>query len=296
MVMKGVAVKAVLFLTLLSMLLTGCNHLASSATNGGESESSESSEQDGQAQDNLDQYIAESYKHGYPVTLAEESVDLNGDGQSDVVRLLAEWYPIFNEQNEPSYSSGAGLHYPVIEFEIDGQKYSHSWDEVSYESSLSVLMDSNGKGIVVVAWDAGGTGAGTYRVYALSFHDGISFLTVPSFDTPYGSMQGFSVTAPYLDNYCIQVSVPETGFDDVLTLPDDTDLSMYDDQGRCTQLERAAQVGGVCFVRSSDYQGQDAVELVQDISGVAAMDNFGYLISTITWDGQDYIVLDQRVS
>lgn len=294
--MKGATPKVVFFLILLLIVLAEYSCLNSPTPDDGETGSFKSSEQSKHVQDELEFYIAESHKQGYPILLAEETVDLNDDGQSDIVRLLAEWYPIFNEQNEPSYSPGVGLHYPVIEFEVGGRIYSHSWDEASYESKLSVLKDSNGKRIVVVAWDAGGTGAGTYGVCALSFCNGINLLNTPSFETPYGLKQGFLATAPYLDNYCIQVSVPETGFDDILMLPNNTDRSMYDDHGKCIQPERAAQVGSLCFVQCFDYQEQDAVELVQHISGVAAMDSFGYLISTISWDGQEYVVLNQKVS
>lgn len=108
--------------------------------------SSETSTQNEQSKKDTDEFVNEAHNHGYPLILIEKSVDLNGDGQHDIVRLLAEWFPIFNERNEPSYNT-AGIHYPLIEFEIDGQKYTHLWDEASYDSRLFLLSDNRGSGI-----------------------------------------------------------------------------------------------------------------------------------------------------
>lgn len=248
-----------------------------------------------EVEDLMAKHITKSYEYGYPFVLDEVNLDVNADGESDHVRLLENWYPIFNELDEPSYNPG-GLHYPSIEFDVNGKKHSFVWDEPSYKSCLSVIKNAKLSNTVVVTRDTGGTGMGTIGINAFTFSDNIYELSLPSFETPYGYEQGFLATAPYSDNYCLTILVEETGFSEVLSLPENDlfDFSMYDDQGLCIDTERAAKVGAICYARVVDYHGQDALELYQQISGTASMEHYGYLVSVVTWEAEGYKVLEQR--
>lgn len=241
-------------------------------------------------------YITKSYEYGYPFVLDEVNLDVNADGKSDCIRLLENWYPIFNELDEPSYNPG-GLHYPSIEFDVNGKKHTFVWDEPSYKSCLFAIKNAKSSNIVVVTRDTGGTGMGTIEINAFTFSDNIYELSLPSFETAYGYAQGFLATAPYSDNYCLTVLVEDTGFFGRLSLPENDffDYSMYDDQGVCIDTERAANVGAICYARVTDYHGQDALELYQQISGTAPMEHFGYLVSVVIWEAEGYKVLEQRL-
>lgn len=146
--------------------------------------------------------------------------------------------------------------------------------------------------------DLGGTGAGVNEIYALSFDDEICFLNIPSYQTAYGYDQGFLATALYLDDYFVKVSVEETGFSDCLKLPNEPfiDYSMYNERGECILPECVATCESICSVQKIDHRGQDAIKLVQEIIGDASMERLGYLVSVITWHGQEYVVLDQTLA
>lgn len=249
-----------------------------------------------EVEDLMAKHITKSYEYGYPFVLDEVNLDVNADGKSDHVRLLENWYPIFNELDEPSYNPG-GIHYPSIEFDVNGKKHSFVWDEPSYKSCLSVIKNAKSSNTVVVTRDTGGTGMGTIGINAFTFADNIYELSLPSFETAYGDAQGFLATAPYSDNYCLTVLVEETGFSGLLPVPENDffDYSMYDDQGVCIDTERAAKVGTICYARVTDYHGQDALEVYQQISGTAPMEHYGYLVSVVTWEAEGYKVLEQRL-
>lgn len=279
------------------LILSGCVLNSYPPTVESKSALSETSTQNEQEKSDADEFVDEAHSHGFPLIFAEESFDFNDDGQLDTVRLLAEWFPTFNERNEPCYNNN-GVHYPLIEFEIEGQKYTHLWDKASYESRLFLLSDINGKPIVIVTCDLGGTGAGVNEIYALSFDDEICFLNIPSYQTAYGYDQGFLATALYLDDYFVKVSVEETGFSDCLKLPNEPfiDYSMYNERGECILPECVATCESICSVQKIDHRGQDAIKLVQEIIGDASMERLGYLVSVITWHGQEYVVLDQTLA
>lgn len=247
-------------------------------------------------EDPMANYITKSYEYGYPFILDEVNLDVNADGKSDRIRLLENWYPIFNELDEPSYHLW-GIHYPGIEFEVNGRKHSFVWDEPSYKSCLFAIKNAKSSNLVVVTRDIGGTGMGTIGINAFMFSENIYELALPSFETAYGYAQGFSATAPYSDNYCLTVFVEDTGFSGQLSLPenDSFDYSMYDDQGVCIDTKCSAEVGTICHARVTDYHGLDALELYQPIGGTAPMEHFGYLVSVITWESENYKVLEQRV-
>lgn len=247
------------------------------------------------SQEKLEQYYEESRKHGFPFTIVEFTEDLDGDGGLDTVRLLEEWYPFFNEQNEPSYDRGI-WHYPVIEFIVGDKTFSYQWEDISYESTLSKIEDSSGADVFIASFDTGGTGFSNYSLYALSYNDGLKFLPAPTFQTVYGQSFGFAASALYTDHYCICVSVPETGFSDTIYLPDlMTNDSLYDESGNCINTECTVDVQNLCSVSTVDYQGKNAIKLVQPIGNGSAMQNLGYLISLITWKNQECIVLNQSV-
>lgn len=247
-------------------------------------------------EDPMAKHIKKSYDYGYPFVLDKVNLDINADGKSDCIRLLENWCPIFNELDEPSYNPG-GLHYPGIEFDVNGKKYSFAWDEPSYKSCLFAITNTKSSDVVVVTRDTGGTGMGTIGINAFTFSDNIYELSLPSFETAYGYAQGFTATAHYSDNYCLTVLVEDTGFSGRLSLPENDffDYSMYDDQGVCIDIERAATVGAICYACVTDYHGQDALEMYQPISGIAPMEHFGYLVSVVTWETEGYKVLEQRL-
>lgn len=239
-------------------------------------------------------------EHGYPFLLDECSLDLNGDQLVDKAKLLQEWYPIFDESGAPSFEKGS-LHYATLQFLINGDIYSYTFDDASYNSTLSLMQTSEGKSICVVTLDVGGTGGGNIAIYPVIFDDdGIKVLPLPILDDQTGwTYRGFEAKVTYSDGYLMKIEVPETGYVDSIKLPLDGsfDLSMYDEDGTCSKKGLQGLIYGASSAKVVSEGGKTFLEIAQYISGKnAASEGVGYLISRISWEDGTYQVINQRVS
>ncbi len=239
-------------------------------------------------------------EYGYPRVLDEQRVDLDGDNAEETVTLLRDWAPIFNEAGEPSYENDL-FHYPLIRVEKDGQVYEHRWEMVSYGSAMYCMEDTEGRSFIVVTLSTGGTGAGTMEVAAFALEgSGLVRLPVPTYQSEGLNQCGFEAVAAYRDGFQMEVSVPSTGFSQSLPLGEyptyeEWELSPYDGEGNCL-FDRQGGVDPISAATVEERDGGQVLRLHQYVYGVSAHGEYlGYIISDIVWDGDGYVVLEQRV-
>lgn len=310
----GLKLPAVLLLT--AALLAGC------------AQSPEASSQPGQSGPPLEQSAAVSASGGdepagivltddpaspYPMVMESWSVDMDGDGADELVELRAEkvydpsepqsklweedaqspahfctlvvtkgqsvWeQPIGRESNEQPITTG-GWFFPLGE----------------YRSEAVWTRDGAGNPILVLWTDSMGTGGmGGIYVYAYAFQNGIVSLPVPHY--------GMKATLDQ-ETMTAQVTVPETGYTEVLDLNqwladyqrdsnehgfDFTFEPIYED-GALTWPTQPRNIDGIYYAEPAE-QG---LVLRQFISGSSHADGMGDLVTAITWEDSQAMVLDQ---
>lgn len=257
--------------------------------------------------------LADDPDSPYPMAVESWSVDLDGDGTEELVELRAEkvydptgpqskrwaeytrspahfctlvvtkgeevWeQPIGRESNEQPITTG-GWFFPLGE----------------HRSEAVWTRDGAGDPILVLWTDSMGTGGmGGIYVYAYAFQDDIIALPVPD----YGMKAALDQTA-----MTAQVTVPETGYTEVLDLNqwladyqrnsdehgfDFTFEPIYED-GALTWPTQPRNIDGVYYAEPAE-QG---LVLRQFISGSSHADGMGDLVTAITWEDSQAVVLDQ---
>lgn len=310
----GLKLPAVLLLT--AALLAGC------------AQSPEASSQPGQSGPPLEQSAAVSTSGGdepagivltddpaspYPMVMESWSVDMDGDGADELVELRAEkvydpaepqskhWVeytrspahfctlvvtkgeavweqPIGRESNEQPITTG-GWFFPLGE----------------YRSEAVWTRDRTGNPVLVLWTDTLGSGGmGGIHVFAYAFQDDIIALPVPHYGME-AALDQEAMTA--------QVTVPETGYTEVLDLnqwladyqrrSDEhgynfTYEPIYED-GVLTWPTQPRLIDGVYYAEPAE-QG---LVLRQFISGSSHADGMGDLVTAITWEDGQAVVLDQ---
>lgn len=249
----------------------------------------------------------------YPMVVESWSVDLDGDGVEELVELRAEkvydptepqsrlwaeytqspahfctlvvtkgeevWeQPIGRESNEQPITTG-GWFFPLGE----------------HRSEAVWTRDGAGNPVLVLWTDSMGSGGmGGIYVYAYAFQNGIVPLPVPNYGMK-ASLDQEAMTA--------QVTVPETGYTEVLDLnqwladyqrrSDEhgynfTYEPIYED-GVLTWPTQPRLIDGVYYAEPAE-QG---LVLRQFISGSSHADGMGDLVTAITWEDGQAVVLDQ---
>lgn len=249
----------------------------------------------------------------YPMAVESWSVDLDGDGTEELVELRAEkvydptepqsklwaeetqsparfctlvvtkreavWErPIGRESNEQPITTG-GWFFPLGEHRSDA-----AWTrDRSGAPVLALWTDSMGSG-----------GMGGIYVYAYAFQNGIVPLPVPNYGMK-ASLDQEAMTA--------LVTVPETGYTEVLDLNQwladyqrDSEEHGYDftfeplyENGALTWPTQPKNIDGVYYAEPAE-QG---LVLRQFISGADHADGMGDLVTAITWEDGQAVVLDQ---
>lgn len=249
----------------------------------------------------------------YPMVMESWSVDMDGDGADELVELRAEkvydpsepqskhWVeytrspahfctlvvtkgeavweqPIGRESNEQPITTG-GWFFPLGE----------------YRSEAVWTRDGAGNPILVLWTDSMGTGGmGGIYVYAYAFQNGIVSLPVPHY--------GMKATLDQ-ETMTAQVTVPETGYTEVLDLNQwladyqrDSDEHGFDftfeplyEDGALTWPTQPRNIDGIYYAEPAE-QG---LVLRQFISGSSHADGMGDLVTAITWEDSQAVVLDQ---
>lgn len=249
----------------------------------------------------------------YPMVVESWSVDLDGDGAEELVELRAEkvydptepqsklweedarspahfctlvvtkgqsvWErPIGRESNEQPITTG-GWFFPLGEHRSDA-----AWTrDRSGAPVLALWTDSMGSG-----------GMGGIYVYAYAFQNGIVPLPVPNYGMK-ASLDQEAMTA--------LVTVPETGYTESLDLNQwladcrrnseglgygFTVEPLYEN-GALTWPTQPKNIDGVYYAEPAE-QG---LVLRQFISGADHADGMGDLVTAITWEDGQAVVLDQ---
>lgn len=249
----------------------------------------------------------------YPMAVESWSVDLDGDGVEELVELRAEkvydptgpqskrwaedarspahfctlvvtkgeevWeQPIGRESNEQPITTGGWF------FPLDGRRSEAVW-----------TRDGAGDPVLVLWTDSMGAGGmGGIYVHTYAFRDGIIALPVPNYGMK-AVLDQEAMTA--------QVTVPETGYTEVLDLnrwladyQRDSDEHGFDftfepiyEDGALTWPTQPRNIDGVYYAEPAE-QG---LVLRQFISGSSHADGMGDLVTAITWEDSQAVVLDQ---
>lgn len=224
------------------------------------------------------------------ILLSEYSVDLDGDKVADKARLYAVPRPVYAENGVPGY--GYVIHDAKLEVEIGDDLYSHVW-ELSYHSTLSVMTDFVGRNVCVLVLDKGGSGSGKYIV-PIIFKDGILTLPLPHENRYQTKHYGFSGLVTYEDGYKVTIEIPETGFSAVTSIPDYLNLSMiYDENGFCLSDDFYGGIQPISGVKVVSKGENDVLVISQCINEPLIC--YGFLISELTWNDSDYIVINQWI-
>ena len=296
-------------LLLAAALLAGCGQSPEASSQPGQPAAVSAPSEDEPAEITL----ADDPDSPYPMVMESWSVDMDGDGVDELVELRAEkvydpvkpqskrwaeytqsparfctlvvtkgdevWErPIGRESNEQPITTG-GWFFPLGEHRSEAV-----WTRDGSENPTLVLWtDSMGSG-----------GMGGIYVYAYAFQDDIIALPVPHYGLE-AALDQEAMTA--------RVTVPETGYTETLDLNQwladyqrDSDEHGFDftfepiyEDGALTWPTQPRNIDGAYYAEPAE-QG---LVLRQFISGSSHTDGMGDLVTTITWEDGQAVVLDQ---
>lgn len=251
----------------------------------------------------------------YPMSVESWSVDLDGDGAEELVELRAE-KAYYGNETEPEQwleSTEYGLHpytlavtkgEAVYELHLsrDGSDDTplYPWyysPEDSEYTDTCWTEDRSGNPVLALWFDTlSAGGAGNSDVYAVSFPDGKPvLLPVPIY--------GIRAT-PVGEDMTSQVTVPETGYTETLDLMewlewqtkrnrehgyDFTFKPRYEEDGTLAWPAAPGNIDGYCDAE----QAEEGVTLWQYVWGSAHVDGMGMLVTNMSWENGQAVVLDQ---
>ena len=217
---------------------------------------------------------------------ARLQADLDGDGADETVELY--------QDSQESPETADQLSHWYVETEVGDQpavcdlNEGYSGYDLEQAPVFFSFADRQGRPLVAVGLvpEGGGDPSGGLEVYVLAWgEDGFSSLTVPRY-----SIHGVR------DGMTAQVTVMETGNSEELNL--DWWLSLR--QQEAVLGEDGTVVWPVAPAYYIDYDGiyriipaQPGVRLVQVICGQSASDWMGFLVTQVTWDQGEPMLLDQ---
>jgi len=215
--------------------------------------------------------------------------DVNGDGIEDYVFLTA----ISPRDTSSSYVEQIRLN---IEDGATGKVYTILLDQegdAGYQPTI-FLGDFTGDGVmnILITIDSGGSGALTYD-YVFSF---VNNQSVKMFDfNAYNEKNEYAVT--YLNYYKVRIESAVTGQSFLLTIRDRGEdyLSQIYDEDETLRGPVAGMFDEVSgfYPVDMDYNGVYEIQAYQQISGLYHADSFGYIINTLQWDGEKFVISQQ---
>lgn len=247
----------------------------------------------------------------YPMAVERWSVDMDGDGADELVELRAEKAYFGNESGSGQLFEGKGMHpYKLVVtrgetvhelplgWEDNGSPplSPYYWDEE--RTGRSWTRDRAGRPVLVLWFDTiSAGGAGNIDVYAVALQDGEPvLLPVP--------MYGIQATLDE-ETMISQVTVPETGCTETLDLMewlaiqerrnrehghDYTFEPIYSEDGALEWPAAPGHIDGFYHAEKAD----EGILLRQYIWGSAHVDGMGALVTTLSWENGEAVVLDQH--
>lgn len=230
----------------------------------------------------------------YPMVAESWNLDLNGDGQEELVELWAE-KAYWGNETDNDWHEGEGMH-PYSLRLTRGEEitlYPLGWqleDEPSqrpyYWSARSVWTnDQEGQSVLVLAMEnMSAGGAGSIDLYAYSFRDAAVSLPMP---------ERYTLVTDQSDLYA-RLTIPETGYSEELDLAQwmiqRNVEPIYDETGEEMVWPVAPQmIDG--FYSAEGIEG--GVRLRQYAWGEAHADGICDLVTDLTWRGGEIVVLQQ---
>lgn len=251
----------------------------------------------------------------YPMVVERWSVDMDGDGADELVELRAEKSYSGNESGQWVENTYHGLHpYTVVvtkgeavhELPLgrennDGPILSPWYfsPEDSEYTYTCWTTDRSGDPVLALWFDTiSAGGAGNIDVYAMALQDGEPvLLSIP--------MYGIQATLDE-ETMISQVTVPETGYTETLDLNQwlanyekrnrehgyDVVISgpIYGEDGTLEWPVAPGNIDGF-YHAEQFYEG---ITLRQYVWGSAHVDGMGALVTTLSWENGDAVVLDQH--
>lgn len=252
----------------------------------------------------------------YPMAVESWSVDLDGDGAEELVELRAE-KAYYGNETEPEQwleSTEYGLHpytvavtrgESVYELHLghDGSDDTplYPWyysPEDSEYTDTCWTTDRSGNPVLALWFDTlSAGGAGNSDVYAVSFPDGRpALLPVPIY--------GIEAT-PVGEAMTSRVTVPETGYTETLDLTEWLEVQTkrnrehgydftfephYEEDGTLAWPAAPGHIDGYYHAEQAD----EGITLRQYIWGSAHVDGMGALVTNMSWENGEAVVLDQH--
>lgn len=249
----------------------------------------------------------------YPMAVERWTLDLDGDGTDELVELRAEKSYSGNESGQWVENTYHGLHpYTLVVtrgetvYELplghDGSDDTplYPWyfsPEDSEYTDTCWTEDRSGNPVLALWFDTlSAGGAGNSDVYAVSFPDGKPvLLPVPIY--------GIEAT---LDEKAMtsQVTVPETGYTETLDLMEWLEVQTkrnrehgydfifeprYEEDGTLAWPAAPGNIDRYCYAE----RAEEGILLKQYIWGSAHVDGMGMLVTNMSWEDGEAVVLNQ---
>lgn len=252
----------------------------------------------------------------YPMAVESWSVDMDGDGTEELVELRAEKCYFGNESEPEKLFEGNGIR-PYTLVVTKGEtvwELPLGWEdsggfilnpyyfppEDSERTGSCWTTDRSGNPVLALWFDTiSAGGAGNIDVYAVAFQDAEpAFLPIPEY--------GYNIEATLDEETMIsQVTVLETGHTETLDLMewlanyekrnrehghDFTFEPIYDEDGALEWPVAPGNIDGFYHAKKAE-QG---ITLRQYVYGSAHMDGMGALVTTLSWEDGQPVILDQH--
>jgi len=249
----------------------------------------------------------------YPMAVERWQMDVDGDGTDELVELWAEKTYLGDESDRWVECCDRGMH-PYTLVMTKGETvfqcplgrddnnakllYPFYYSpEASDRTGCCWIRDQSGDPVLALWFDAiSGGGSRSIDVYAVSFQDGEpAFLPVPVY--------GIEATLDE-ETMISQVTVPETGHTEALDLMewlanlerrerehghDLTFEPIYNEDGTLEWPVAPGSIDGHCYAE----RAEEGITLRQYVWGAAHMDGMGTLVTTMSWENREVLVLDQ---
>lgn len=251
----------------------------------------------------------------YPMAVESWTLDMDGDGEDELVELRAE-KAYFGNESEPEklfegingirpytlvVTKGETVYELPLGWEDSGDYISNPYyfsPEDSERTGACWTTDRSGNSVLALWFDTiSAGGAGRIEVYAAAFQGNEPvLLPVPEYGVEAVLDEETMLT---------QVTVPETGYTETLDLnrwltnydkqmkewnPDATPGPIYSEDGTLEWPAAPGQIDDFHYAESAE----EGIVLRQYLYGTAHMDGMGDLVTTLSWEGGQPVVLKQE--